>query len=54
MFLNLVIQIDYMQDVQKLTFVLMKSLNLYIEDRTWIYLYSVVLQDIFCQTNFVP
>ena len=53
MFLNLVIQIDYMQDVQKLTFVLMKSLNLYIEDRTWIYLYSVVLQDIFCQTNFV-
>ena len=53
MFLNLVIQINYMKDVQKLTFVLMKSLNLNIKDRTWIYFYSVVLKDVFCQTNFV-
>ena len=31
----------------------MKSLNLYIEDRTRIYIDTVVLSDVFCQTQFV-
>ena len=42
-----------MQDVKKLTFVLMKSLNLDIEDRVRVNLNTIVLQDIFCKTLFV-
>ena len=53
MFLDLIIQINNMKDIQKLTFVLMKSLNLNIKDRTRIYLYSIMFQNIFCQTYFV-
>ena len=37
----------------KLTFVLMKSLNLDIEDRVRVNLNTIVLQDIFCKTLFV-
>ena len=53
MCLDLVVQIDHMQDVKKLTFVLMKSLNLDIEDRVRVNLNTIVLQDIFCKTLFV-
>ena len=31
----------------------MKSLNLYVEDRTWIYFDTIVFLNIFCQTHFV-
>ena len=41
MHLYLIVQIDYMQDVQELTFVLVKSLNLYIEDGVRVYFYAV-------------
>ena len=53
MIFDLIVQIHNVQDVQQLTFVLMKSLNLYIEDRTRIYIDTVVLSDVFCQTQFV-
>ena len=53
MHLDLVVQIDNMQDVQELTFVLVKSLNLYIEDGVRVYFYAVVLEDVFCKTLFV-
>ena len=46
MHLYLIVQIDYMQDVQELTFVLVKSLNLYIEDGVRVYFYAVVLEDV--------
>ena len=42
-----------MQDVKKLTFVLMKSLNLYIKDRTRIYIHAIMLLDIICKTDLV-
>ena len=45
--LQLIVQIDHMQDIQKLAFVLVKSLNLYVEDGMRIHLHTVVLQDIF-------
>jgi len=53
MHLDLVVQIDNMQDVQELTFVLVKSLNLYIEDGVRVYFYAIVLKDVFSQTLFV-
>ena len=53
MHLDLVVQIDNMQDVQELTFVLVKSLNLYIEDGVRVYFYAIVLEDVFSQTLFV-
>ena len=31
----------------------MQSLNLYIENRTWVYFHSVVLLDVLCQTQLV-
>ena len=54
MHLDLVVQIDNMQDVQELAFVLVKSLNLYIKDGVWVYFYAIVLEDVFSQTLFVP
>ena len=51
--LDLIIQIDYMKDIEKLSLVLMKSLNLYIKDGMRIYFYSIMLQNIFCKTLFV-
>ncbi len=53
MFLNLVIQIDNMQDVQKLTFVLVKSLYLYVKDGTRIDFNVIVLLDIFCKSYLI-
>ena len=53
MHLDLVVQIDNMQDVKELTFVLVKSLNLYIEDGVRVYFYAIVLNDILSQTLFV-
>ena len=53
MHLDLVVQIDNMQDIQELTFVLVKSLNLYIEDGVRVYFYAIVLEDVFSQTLFV-
>ena len=51
--LQLVIQIHNMKNIQKLTLIFVKSLNLYIKDGTRIYLYTVVLLDVFCKTNLV-
>ena len=53
MFFDLVIQIHNMQNVHELTFVLVQTLNLYIEDRTRVYLNAVVLQNVFCKAHLV-
>ena len=42
-----------MQDVQQLALIFMQSLDLHIENRTGVYLNTVVLQNVFCQTHFV-
>ena len=42
-----------MKNIQKLTLVFVKSLYLHIEDRTRIYLYTIVLLDVLRQTNLV-
>ena len=53
MLFDLIIQIHYMQDIQQLTFVFVQTFYLYIEDRSWIYFYTVVLFDVSCKTLFV-
>ena len=53
MFFDLVIQIHYMKNIHQLTFVLVKSLYLYVENRIGIYFDSIVLQNIFCQTHLI-
>ena len=53
MLFDLVIQIHYMQNVHQLTFVLMQTFYLYIKDRARIYFDTIVLLDVFCQTQFV-
>ena len=53
MLLDLVVQIHDMQDIQELTFVLMQTLHLHVEDRARVNVNSVVLLDIFCKTYFV-
>ena len=42
-----------MQNIQKLSLVLMKSLNLYIKDGTRIYFDAIVLFNIFCQAYLI-
>ena len=42
-----------MKDIEKLSLILMKSLNLYIENGVRINFNTIVLQDIFCKTLFV-
>ncbi len=53
MLLDLVIQIHYMQDIEKLSLILMQPLDLYIEDRARIDLHSVVFLDILGQTHLI-
>ena len=53
MLLDLIVEIHYVQDVKKLSLVLMETLDLYIKDGSGIHLYPVVILDIFCQTNLV-
>ena len=53
MCLDLVVQIHNVQNIHQLTFVLMQSLNLNIEDGVRIDFNSVMLLDVFCQTYFV-
>ena len=42
-----------MQDIHKLSLILMQSLNLYIKDRIRIDFDTIVLLDIFCQTDLI-
>ena len=42
-----------MKDVHQLTLILMETFYLYIEDRIWIYIDTVVLLDVFGQTHLV-
>ena len=42
-----------MKDVHQLPLILMETFYLYIEDRIWIYIDTVVLLDVFGQTHLV-
>ena len=53
MILDLVVKVHYMQNVHQLTFVLMETFYLYIEDGSRIYFDAIVLSDIFCQANLI-
>ena len=53
MSLDLVVQVHYVQNIHQLTFVLMQSLDLNIEDGMRIDFDSIMLLDVFCQTYFV-
>ena len=53
MLLDLIVQIHYMKDIEKLSLILMQSLNLYIEDGVRVYVNTVVLLDILGQTYLV-
>ena len=53
MLFDLVVQIHYMHDIQKLTLILMQTLNLYVKDGARIYFDAVVLQDIVCKADLV-
>ena len=53
MFFDLVVQIHNMQNIKKLTFVLMETFYLNVKDRARINFNSIMLFNIFCKTYFV-
>ena len=53
MLLELIVLIHDMQNIEQLSLVLMQSLDLYIEDGVRIYINSIMILDILCQTDLV-
>ena len=53
MVFNLIVQIHYMKNIQKLAFIFMETLYLYIEYGSRINLDTVIVSDILCQPQFV-
>ncbi len=53
MLFDLIIQIHDMQDIKKLTLILVETFYLYVKDRTGIYVDSVMLFDIFRKADFI-
>ena len=42
-----------MENIHQLALVLMETLYLHIEDRSWIYVNAVVLLDVLCKTDLI-
>ncbi len=53
MLLDFIIQIHNVQDIQQLPFIFVQTFHLYVKDRTRVYVDTVVLFDIFCQTDLI-
>ena len=53
MFFQLIIQIHNVQNIEKLTLILVKTLHLHVKNRARIHLNAVVFFDIFCETHLV-
>ncbi len=53
MILQFIVQIHHVQNIQQLSLVLMQPLHLYVENGAGIYFNTIVLQNIFCQTDLV-